>query len=388
MAPRIIDSERAPILVWGELPDEGTLAQARNIANLPFAHHHVALMPDAHVGFGMPIGGVFGAVGQVVPHAVGLDIGCGVRAFKTSLKVQEVRPLLDDVLRGIMREVPQGFDWHHQSQAHRTDVFDEVPDSPVLRAEKARAERQAGTLGGGNHFIELQQDPDGFVWVMIHCGSRNVGKQVAEHYDAVARDLNKRQGSPVPSQWGLAHLDTRSAMGAEYLAAMGWCLRFAKENRRLIAESVREVLKRRFGTVSFEPDIDVHHNYASIERHFGREVVVHRKGAVHAVGTVLVPGSMGTASYVAEGLANPDSFESCSHGAGRALGRREAMRRIKREQVLRELDEIGVKLAKGKQHDVAEEAPEAYKDIESVMAGQQDLVRPLVRLTPVGVVKG
>ncbi|MCL4078071.1 RtcB family protein [Coriobacteriia bacterium Es71-Z0120] len=385
---RTITTERVPIYVWGEIDDPDTLAQARNIANLPFAHHHVALMPDAHVGFGMPIGGVFAAAGQVVPHAVGLDIGCGVRAFKTDLQRDDVEPVLDDVLHAIMRDVPQGFDWHHESQAHRTDVFDEVPDSPVLRAEKARAERQAGTLGGGNHFIELQQDADGFVWVMIHCGSRNVGKQVAEHYDAIARDLNRREGSPVPPQWGLAHLDVRSAVGSEYLAAMGWCLRFAKENRRLIAESVRDVLRRRFGSVSFAPDVDVHHNYASTETHFGRDVIVHRKGAVHARGTVVVPGSMGTASYIAEGLANPDSFESCSHGAGRALGRREAMRRLKRDEVLRDLERRGVHLAKGRQHDVAEEAPQAYKDIESVMAWQRDLVRPLVRLTPLGVVKG
>ncbi|MDI6691931.1 MAG: RtcB family protein [Anaerosomatales bacterium] len=383
-----IETERVPIYVWGRIDDPDTLAQARNIANLPFAHHHVALMPDAHVGFGMPIGGVFAAVGQVVPHAVGLDIGCGVRAFKTSLRRDDVESRLDEVLHAIMREVPQGFDWHHESQAHRTDVFDDVPDSPVLRAEKARAEKQAGTLGGGNHFIELQQDPDGFVWVMIHCGSRNVGKQVAEHYDAIARDLNRREGSPVPPQWGLAHLGVRSDVGREYLAAMGWCLRFAKENRRLIAESVRDVLRRRFGAVAFEPDVDVHHNYASVERHFGLEVVVHRKGAVHARGTVLVPGSMGTASYVAEGLANPDSFESCSHGAGRALGRREAMRRLRREEVLRDLERRGVHLAKGRQHDVAEEAPQAYKDIEEVMAWQTDLVRPIVRLTPLGVVKG
>ncbi|MCX8007188.1 MAG: RtcB family protein, partial [Coriobacteriia bacterium] len=278
MPPRVIDGERIPILVWGEMPDEGTLAQTRNIANLPFAHHHVALMPDAHVGFGMPIGGVFGSVGHVVPHAVGLDIGCGVRAFKTSLRRDEIRSVLDEVLSAIMREVPQGFDWHRESQAHRTDVFDDVPDSPVLRTEKGRAERQVGTLGGGNHFIELQQDEDGFVWVMIHCGSRNVGKQVAEHYDGIARDLNKRGGSSVPPEWGLAHLGVRSAAGAEYLAAMDWCLRFAKENRRLIAESVRAVLGRRFAGVGFEPDIDVHHNYASVERHFGREVVVHRKG--------------------------------------------------------------------------------------------------------------
>lgn len=384
----IIDTERIPMFVWGEQIDDATLAQTRNLASLPFAFHHVALMPDAHVGYGMPIGGVFAALGQVVPHAVGLDIGCGVRGWRTNIAVRDLLPVRDAVLRDVQRVVPQGFEWHESSQAGRTDLFADMPDSPALLAEAAKAERQLASLGGGNHFIELQADPDDVVWAMVHTGSRNVGKQVAEHFDRVAREVDRRDGSPVPPEWGLAHLACDSPEGVEYLAVMDWCMRFALESRRLIAEAVQSALDAHFAGVRPDPAVDVHHNYAATERHFGETVVVHRKGAVRARGTVLVPGSMGTASYVGEGLANPDSFESCSHGAGRAMGRKAAMRTLPRKLVLAELEERGVRLYKREKRDVAEEAPEAYKNIDDVMRWQRDLVEARVMLRPLGVVKG
>lgn len=384
----VITTERIPIYVWGEIDDEATLAQTRNLANLPFAHHHVALMPDAHVGFGMPIGGVLAAKGQVMPHAVGLDIGCGVRAWKTNIPVAELLPWRDRILNDVQRSVPQGFEWHKASQADRTDLFDRVPDVEVLRAEVGKAQRQVGSLGGGNHFLELQVDPQSVVWVMVHSGSRNVGKQMADYYDHVARAANERERSDVPLAWGLAHLPVDGVAGSEYLAVMGWCLTFARENRRLMAEDIKTAIARHFPDVEPDEELDVHHNYAAIERHFGEDVVVHRKGAVHAVGTVFVPGSMGTASYVCKGKADADSFESCSHGAGRAMGRKQAVRTISREHVLSELAERDVRLFKVKKGDVAEEAPEAYKDIDQVLEWECDLVEPVVRLLPIGVVKG
>lgn len=383
-----ITTEHVPILVWGEAVDEPTLDQARHLANLPFAVGHVALMPDAHVGYGMPIGGVIAAEGQVIPHAVGLDIGCGMRTWSTGITAEALLPVRDAILADIQRAVPQGFHWHETSQADRTDLFDEVPDAPVLREQRARAERQLGTLGGGNHFIELQVDAGGVVWVMIHSGSRNVGKQTAEYYDRVARDENRSHLSEVPLEWGLAHLDVESEAGAEYLVAMDWCLRFAAENRRLIGEAVQRAISRRFPAIEPGPPIDVHHNYAAVEEHFGEKVVVHRKGAVRARGTVIVPGSMGTASYIGEGLCNPNAFESCSHGAGRAMGRKAAMRALSRDHVLEELESSGVRLVTASKRAVAEEAPEAYKDIEDVMRWQRDLVEPRIRLIPIGVVKG
>ncbi len=385
---RTIATERVPILVWGESADEQTLAQTRNLANLPFAFDHVALMPDAHVGFGMPIGGVLAAEGQVIPHAVGLDIGCGMRAWRTNVPAEELMPLRDRILNDIQRSVPQGFDWHHSSQADRTALFEVVPDAAALRAEIAKAERQIGTLGGGNHFIELSVDSAGVVWAMIHSGSRNVGKRMADHYDRIARDENRRTGSDVPLEWGLAHLPVEGEAGSEYLEVMNWCLDFARENRRLMAEDVQRAISRHFPDVEPNPAVDVHHNYAAIEEHLGERVVVHRKGAVRSEGTVVVPGSMGTASYICEGKASPEAFESCSHGAGRALGRKQAVRTIPRERVLQELRDRDVRLFKAKKGDLAEEAPEAYKDIEQVLGWQADLVEPVVRLVPVGVVKG
>jgi tRNA-splicing ligase RtcB len=382
-----IATERIPILVWGDDADESTLSQTRNLANLPFAFGHIALMPDAHVGFGMPIGGVLAAVGQVIPHAVGLDIGCGVRAWCTNVPAADVREVRDRLLSDMQRSIPTGFDWHKHSQADRTELFESAPDIPALQVELAKAARQVGTLGGGNHFLELQADEDGMCWAMIHSGSRNIGKQIAEHYDRLARETNRREGSEVPPQWGLAHLDIDAPAGREYLAAMEFCMSFAAENRRLMMQSMLRALKRVFPDAEPAESIDVHHNYAAIETHFGTEVVVHRKGAVRAEGTVIIPGSMGTVSYIARGLSNPDSFVSCSHGAGRRLGRKEAVRTIPVERVLDDLKARDIRLFKPKKGDVAEESPEAYKDIEDVMRHQRDLVEPVMRLTPFGVIK-
>jgi tRNA-splicing ligase RtcB len=385
---KTIMTERIPIFVWGDAVDEGTLAQARNLANLPFAFHHVALMPDAHVGYGMPIGGVLAARGRVIPHAVGLDIGCGVRAWNTHIPEHELAPKLEEILHDIQRSVPQGFHWHDRSQADRTAIFDEVPDVPALHAEIDKAAKQIGSLGGGNHFLELQADPNGIVWAMIHSGSRNVGKQMGEHYDRLAKDANRASRDDVPLEWGLAHVGLDEPLGREYLDVMTWCLGFARENRRLMAESIAGVIARRFPDAEPGDATDIHHNYAAVEEHFGEQVVVHRKGAVRAVGTVLVPGSMGTASYIGRGLSNPDAFESCSHGAGRAMGRKQAERSLPAEQVLAGLEQAGVKVVAGRRRELVQEAPAAYKDIEDVMRWQADLVEPTLRLTPVGVVKG
>lgn len=385
---RTIESEPIPMLVWGDSVDEATLEQTRHLANLPYAFDHIALMPDAHVGYGMPIGGVLATDGQVLPHAVGLDIGCGMRAWRTNITAEEIAPVRDRILNDIQRSVPTGFDWHKQSQADKTALFDEMPDVPALRAEKEKAEKQIGSLGGGNHFLELQADEDGVVWAMVHSGSRNIGKQMGEYYDRVARRDNATRADAAPLEWGLAHLPAESEAGAEYLAVMEWCLRFADENRRLMAEAIQRAIARHFPDSTPDSFVAVHHNYAAFERHYDRTVVVHRKGAVHACGRVIVPGSMGSTSYIGEGRCNPLSFESCSHGAGRSMGRKEAMRTIPRESVMRELEDRGVKLFKAKKADLAEEAPSAYKDIDDVMRHQEDLVTPVVRLSPIGVVKG
>lgn len=388
MSGAVIETRRVPIVVWGPPPDPETMRQAENLADLPFAFRHVALMPDTHVGYGMPIGGVLAAEGRVIPHAVGLDIGCGVRAWRTNVREEDFMRCRDEVLSDIQRSVPVGFEWHKRPQTDRTSLFDDVPDIAPLLAQVERATKQVGSLGGGNHFMEVQCDPSGWVWMMVHSGSRNLGKQMATHYNQLAKAENERTHDPVPLNWGLAHVAADGDLGTEYLAAMGFCMRFAKESRRLMAESMQTALSRRFPGVEPDPPIDIQHNYAALETHFGREVWIHRKGAVHADGDAVIPGSMGTHTFIGRGLCEPESFCSCAHGAGRRLGRGEAKREMSVEHVILEMRERDVRLFKAKKGDVAEEAPEAYKDIDAVMAAQRDLVEPTLLLQPLGVVKG
>lgn len=375
-------SKSIPIKTWNDV-DESTMAQAVNLAALPFAFHHIALMADAHVGYGMPIGGVLAAKEVIIPNAVGVDIGCGMRLWKTSVTVDEFMPLRDTILSDIHRSIPTGFGRHRKPRA-----IPEMPDIPTLQAEADTAKISIGTLGGGNHFVEIQRDEDGNVWVMVHSGSRNLGLTMCNHYNSIARDLNALWHSSVPDAWELAFLPLETAEGQEYLAVMDYCLEFAKANRASMQDAVNAAFTRRLPGVGFGETVDVHHNYAAMEKHYGQDVMVHRKGAIKARGPVVIPGSMGTASYLCTGLDNPESFGSCSHGAGRAMGRKQARRELTVESVIQEMREADIRLFKSKKDDVAEESPAAYKDIEDVMAKQADLVRADVRLMPLGVVKG
>lgn len=374
---------RAPIKMWAE-PDDGTMEQAAHLASLPFAFHHVALMPDTHIGYGMPIGSVLATEGVVIPNAVGVDIGCGMRLWRTGVTVDEFMPFRDQILNDIQRNVPTGFGRHQLPR-----VIPEMPDVATLREQEDIARVSIGTLGGGNHFIEVQRDEDGNVWAMLHSGSRNLGKTMCDHYNRVARDMNKRWHSDVPDEWQLAFLPLDTDEGKEYMAVMGYCLKFAHANRAVMQDAILTAFTRYLPSAA-DPDItvDIHHNYAAMEHHFGRNVMVHRKGAVKARGPVIIPGSMGSASYFCSGLDNPESFSSCSHGAGRAMGRKEAQRKVSVESVIKEMRDADISLFKAKKNDVAEECRAAYKDIDEVMANQADLVQPDVRLTPLGVVKG
>jgi tRNA-splicing ligase RtcB len=374
---------RVPIKAWA-LPDENTLIQAINLANLPFAFKHIALMPDTHVGYGMPIGGVAALDGVISPAMVGVDIGCGMRVWQTGLVVDEFMPIREKVLKSISRLVPVGFNRHDTPR----DIPN-MPDIEHLHEQEATARVSVGTLGGGNHFIEVQKDDQGMVWVMIHTGSRNLGKATCDRYNKIARTLNTRWHSIVPDKWELAYLPVDSDEGHEYLTAMNYCLDFAHANREHIMWAVLDAFKEHAPASSHASGVfDIHHNYAAIENHFGRNVWVHRKGAVRAVGQVIIPGSMGSSSYLCKGLENEDSFKSCSHGAGRTMGRKEAIRNIDCADVLDEMAQADIMLLKPKMSDVAEECRQAYKDIDEVMANQADLVTPEIRLTPLGVIKG
>jgi tRNA-splicing ligase RtcB len=379
--------QRIPLKIWLHNIDElesDTLQQALNLTNLPFTYRQVALMPDAHVGYGMPIGGVMAAEETIIPYAVGMDIGCGMRAARTPYHTEDFpSERLKNVLGQIRAAIPQGFDWHKQAQ--KGEILEKIPlHLPLYQQEERRIRRQLGTLGGGNHFIEIQKDEQNRIWVMIHSGSRNIGKQTAEHFHKKAKEVSRKQKVTLPTG-ELSFLPTETADGQDYLNAMNWCLDFAYANRRRMMEVLLDILQ----TSSLD-ELDVHHNYAVREEHFHKQVWVHRKGATRAGKDErgIIPGSMGTPSYIVKGLGNPESFHSSSHGAGRRMGRRQARRNIPVHQVLEDLKRIGVEISTSNLRELAEEAQQAYKDIDHVMAQQQDLVDVEVKLHPLGVVKG
>ena len=381
-----------PIMSWA-VPLEGSaLEQATNLSNLPFAIDHVALMPDAHAGYGMPIGGVLFAARAVVPYAIGVDIGCGVALVETDLTVETLAPdQLDRVLEAIDAGVPTGFQKLTapvDREVAGTAMGLERPAS-VKEAWLDRALWQLGSLGGGNHFLELQRDEAGQVFVMLHSGSRSLGKAICDEYHKRALALDRAWHSRLPHD-ELAFLPVGSDDFVGYWSAMEFALRFAEVNRSRMLDVAEAAFAAHTTIGRFERVVDVHHNYAAWEHHAGTNGIVHRKGAVRARAgeTVLIPGSMGTASYVGEGLGNAESFETCQHGAGRAMSRTAARKAKSSDEVYAEMASLGVALRSSEPKGVAEEAAFAYKDIESVMAASASLVRPTKRLTPLGVVKG
>ena len=387
----IIDTERIPIKLWLDEIDDNTLFQVKNLANLPFAFKHIALMPDAHTGYGMPIGGVMAADNVVVPNAVGVDIGCGICAVKTDLKLNpDIQRRLKDIVRDIEERVPVGFKHHKRAQDEALMPKGyKFGSMEVVRSEYGSALRQLGTLGGGNHFIEIQKDKEDYIWIMIHSGSRNIGKQVADHYNKIAKKLNKQWNSPVPPKADLPYLPFTTEEAHRYFEEMNYCVDFALANRKLMLKRVQEVMVDYFPNIKLGEIINIAHNYAKWEKHFGKDVVVHRKGATsaHKGELGIIPGSQGTKSYIVEGLGNPESFSSCSHGAGRVMGRNEAIRNLSFEEEVRKLNKRGI-LHSIRTHRDLDEAPSAYKNIQQVMLDQEDLVKIVTELSPLAVIKG
>lgn len=382
---QVIDTERVPIKLWLDDIEPGALAQAANVANLPFVFKHVALMPDAHQGYGMPIGGVMATKGVVVPNAVGVDIGCGMCAMKTNIRVSQLEDGdLKQIVGRIRELVPVGFKHHKQPVA--PSKMPKVPHTTVVTEQYSSALRQLGTLGGGNHFIELQKDGYGYIWVMIHSGSRNLGLKVAKKYNSHASTLNYLWHSEVSSKHELAFLPLSTDVAQDYMTDMKYCVEFALANRKVMMDLVQGAFPDDTG---FEPIINIAHNYARMEHHFGQNVMVHRKGATSAkdneVG--IIPGSQGTVSYIVTGRGNEQSFMSCSHGAGRRMGRKQAQRELSLEEEQARLDSQGILHSVRGEKDL-DEAPGAYKDIDTVMGNQVDLVNIVNKLEPLAVVKG
>jgi len=383
---KVITTEKVPIKLWLDDIEDGALEQAKNLANLPFIFKHVALMPDSHQGYGMPIGGVVATKKVIIPNAVGVDINCGMRAVRTNL-VEIDRDTLLKIMGDIREKIPVGFKHHTEMQDDWYEGI--IPDDSVVAKEYHSSLYQIGTLGGGNHFIEIQKGSDEHIWIMVHSGSRNIGYKVAQYYNKVAIGLNKKWFSEVPPKWQLAFLPLDSEEGKHYFAEMKFCMYFAEKNRELMINNIKNCIINHIDNVEFDDDLDVPHNYASIENHFGKNVIVHRKGATKAYKGRLgiIPGSQGTASYIVEGKGNKDSFMSCSHGAGRRMGRKQAQRELNFEEEVNKLDKLGIIHSIRHTTDL-DEAPSAYKDISTVMENQKDLVDIKIELKPLAVIKG
>lgn len=380
-----IETEKIPIKLWLDNLEEGALQQAKNLANLDIAFRHIAIMPDSHQGYGMPIGGILATKYAIIPNAVGVDIGCGMCSLRTNLKEID----LDDLkkIMGRIREtVPVGFN-HHKERQDEKWMPELKEDLPIVSKEYERGRYQVGTLGGGNHFIEIQKGSDGYIWIMVHSGSRNMGYTVANHYHKKAVEETKKRGNNVPKD--LSYFISGTEEYDNYFKEMNFCIEFALQNRKLMMERVKDAFEEFLPTVEFSNFINKPHNFAAWEAHFDEKLMVHRKGATRAEKGEwgMIPGSQGTSSYLVKGKGNPSSFNSCSHGAGRVMSRAEARRSLDLKKEVAQLKNMGVLHALRHKKDL-DEAPSSYKDIKQVMALQEDLVEIKVELTPLAVVKG
>ncbi|MBL8679365.1 MAG: RtcB family protein [Myxococcales bacterium] len=383
----ITDGAHAPVHLFSTVATDETLRQLRAIASQPYIYGFVAAMADAHLSSGVAVGTVFATESALVPDALGDDLGCGVRASRTSLAASALGPQqLERVLSTLSRRVPAG-------DRGRSAPFED--ESLVDRASAARpalstrelerrwptlVARHLATLGGGNHFIELARSPDDELWLLVHSGSRGVGGAIAEHHQRAARAAHRRP---------LSALELASDAGAAFFADLAVAQRFAERNRSALARLALECVSEALSTETHEIEsIDVPHNTVAREEHDGRSLLVHRKGAVRAAegDSVVVPGSMATATYLAEGLGHEPAWRSCSHGAGRVMSRREARERVRPEALCAKMGRVVFDRRRAR--DLVEEAPQVYRDVREVLDEQRALVRPTLRLEPVLSFKG
>jgi tRNA-splicing ligase RtcB (3'-phosphate/5'-hydroxy nucleic acid ligase) len=362
------------------------LEQLRNISALPWVFHHVAAMADVHYGKGATVGSVIAMKGAVSPAAVGVDIGCGVSAVRSNLTSRDLPDSLHALRSEIERTIPVGFDQHRNPVERPEDreLWNEFHDlTPAVRDLHAKARHQLGTLGGGNHFLELCLDTEDRVWMMLHSGSRNIGKSLAEIHIGRAKKLAHNQDLP---DRDLAVFLAGTREMEEYRRDLFWAQRYARKNRETMLGLYGGVLRRAFPHVRFDDEVHCHHNYVAEETHYGEHVFVTRKGAIRAGKGELgiIPGSMGTRSFVVRGLGNRHSFESASHGAGRRMSRGQAKKRFTVEDLREQTRGVECRKDGG----VLDEIPAAYKDIDQVMADQADLVEVLHTLHQVLNYKG
>ena len=361
----------------------------RNVSRLPCLFKHVALMPDAHLGKGSMVGSVIATKDAVIPATVGVDIGCGMMAVKTPFKSGILDRKMAEFRHEIERAIPVGFNAYKESVDEAShwkgwEEFSELHGGVQDRKKKAMV--QLGTLGGGNHFIEVCLDTEDSVWLMLHSGSRNIGKEIAERHIATAKSLHKLNELPSPD---LAYFVQGTDEFRNYWHDLDWAQKYAMKNREIMMNRLLKSFNRMFNEQrEFRPEVTVncHHNYVSIEEHFGDEVYVTRKGAINAESGRygIIPGSMGAKSFIIKGLGNPQSFNSCSHGAGRKMSRTKA----KSKYTIDDLKQQTMGVECRKDRGIVDEIPGAYKDIEEVMRAQNDLVEVVAELKQVICVKG
>jgi tRNA-splicing ligase RtcB (3'-phosphate/5'-hydroxy nucleic acid ligase) len=393
-----------PVKMWTKgVPVEAeAMDQLANTARLPIVFKHVAAMPDVHLGIGATVGSVIPTIKAIIPAAVGVDIGCGMMAAKTTLRAEDLPDNLGPLRSAIEAAVPHGFtprrggrdpgSWENppvsvdQVWATLADDFDALCElHPRLKNTNNR--KHLGTLGTGNHFIEVCLDETGFVWFMLHSGSRGVGNAIGTHFIELAKKDAERNQRNLPDK-DLAYFEEGAEHFDDYVRGVGWAQRFAMKNREVmmanLIATVRKVITKPFE--SHVEAVNCHHNYVQKERHFGEDVFVTRKGAVSAKRGELgiIPGSMGARSYIVRGLGNPESFESCSHGAGRVMSRTKAKKMFTVEDQIKATEGVECR----KDANVIDEIPMAYKDIDAVMAAQKDLVEVVHTLKQVVCVKG
>ncbi|MFD6414717.1 RtcB family protein [Streptomyces sp. NPDC060194] len=392
-----VPGARVPIRMWADPAsvEPGAMQQLRNVATLPWVRG-LAVMPDVHYGTGATVGSVIALEGAVCPAAVGVDIGCGMSAVKTSLTANDLPGDLSRLRSRIEQAIPVGRGTHdalvdpRRLHGYPTAGWDDFwgrfeRTAEAVRFRRGRAEQQMGTLGSGNHFEEVCVDTSGSVWLMLHSGSRGIGKELAEHHIGIAQKLPHNQGL-VDRDLSVFVADTPQM--AAYREDLFWAQEYARHNRSIMMALLKDVVRREFrkARVTFEPEISAHHNYVAQERYEGVDLLVTRKGAIRA-GTGeygIIPGSMGAGSYIVKGLGNEAAFNSASHGAGRRMSRSAAKRRYTVKDLERQTRGVECRKDAG----VVDEIPAAYKPIEQVMERQRDLVEVVAKLKQVVCVKG
>lgn len=392
MIQQVLSEGKVPVKIWTNEVEAQAKNQLVNLSKLPFLHKHVAVMPDCHHGKGSTVGTVIATRGAIIPAAVGVDIGCGMCAVKLPFKIDVFGDSLDKLRSSIERIVPVGFNSHKEVSDRVGNIIIRMP--PLIKFYNFSLEKialQLGTLGGGNHFIEICQDKENNAWVMLHSGSRNVGKTLADIHINNAKSLMKKYFIDLPDP-DLAYLVQNTEEFNNYMNDLDWAQNYAKENRNeMMLKVLSQISVHLYGEdkgsefmTTFR--VDCHHNYTQMENHYDANVFLTRKGAVSAKKGEfgIIPGSMGTGSFIVKGLGNPESFNSCSHGAGRKMSRNEARKKFNLEDLIQQTSGVNCK----KEESFIDEIPQAYKDIQEVMNNQADLVEIVHELKQIMCIKG